>query len=106
MRRRYAVILMPHALDDLDALHAFIAQDSPETADEVYARLRTAILVLQDLPLRHTRATLPEAPHQGFRGGILPDLLCGFRISRIHHSSLAHIPEAATGHHGTRSATD
>ena len=42
--------LHPEALDDLDDLHAYIAEDNPDAADRVRDEIQAAILALVPFP--------------------------------------------------------
>ena len=59
----YKVILTPAALDDLSAIHAYIAPDSPGNAARMAERILDTIDSLSELPHRfpvvRTRRKLP-----------------------------------------------
>ena len=59
----YKVILLPEALSDLEALHAYIAKDSPGNAAKMAGRILDAVEKLADMPRRYgavrTRRRLP-----------------------------------------------
>ncbi|WP_019865860.1 type II toxin-antitoxin system RelE/ParE family toxin [Methylovulum miyakonense] len=50
--KRYAVIIMPEAENNLQDAYSFIAQDSPRNALQWYLQMRDAIQTLETLPLR------------------------------------------------------
>ena len=53
----YQVTWLPGAIDDLDAIAAYIAADSPAHAAAVVARMLTCVAVIAALPKRSsTRA--------------------------------------------------
>lgn len=49
----YKVILLPEALSDLEALHAYIAKESPDNAAKVAGRILDAIEKLALMPRRY-----------------------------------------------------
>jgi plasmid stabilization system protein ParE len=59
----YKVILLPEALSELEALHAYIAKDSPGNAAKMAGRILDAIEKLAGMPRRYatvrTRRRLP-----------------------------------------------
>jgi plasmid stabilization system protein ParE len=52
----YKVILLPEALSDLEAIHAYIAQDSSDNAAGMAARILDAIEGLATMPGRFAPA--------------------------------------------------
>lgn len=60
---RAQVVLSPQALEDLDAIWLFLAEESFELADRIDSEIRDAILRLADFPsLGHTREDLTTLP--------------------------------------------
>ena len=59
----FKVILTPEALDDLSAVHKYIAADSPDNAARMAERILDAVERLSDLPQRfavvRTKRKLP-----------------------------------------------
>ena len=59
----HQVILLPEALSDLEALHAYIAKHSPDNAAKMAGRILDAIEKLAEMPRRYaavrTRRRLP-----------------------------------------------
>ncbi len=52
-KSKYAIILSPEALQDLDDIHIYISnKDGQDQADVILDRLETAILGLEELPKR------------------------------------------------------
>lgn len=48
----YRIILSPEAASDLQSIHEYISQDSPDNAAKMVARLLDAISSLENLPHR------------------------------------------------------
>lgn len=63
MSKRYRVVISNHAERDLDAIYTFIADDSPQNALAVAARLREGTLGLDQFPERFPIAR--ESPIDG-----------------------------------------
>jgi toxin ParE1/3/4 len=74
MAERYRIRLSPEASADIHALHAYIAQDSPDNAADMVARIFASIDLLKTFPYRtaiqrqskrvpHPVRTLPVEPY-------------------------------------------
>jgi plasmid stabilization system protein ParE len=60
---RARVLLSPQALEDLDGIWSFLAEESFQLADRIDAEIRGAILRLADFPgLGHPREDLTDLP--------------------------------------------
>lgn len=89
---RTRVVLSPQALEDLDAIWSFLAEESLELADRIDTEIRDAILRLADFPgLGHARQDLTNLPVRfwaiysylivySLRGGVI-------EIVRVIHGS-------------------
>lgn len=52
MSRRFQVFIHPHAEQDMDDVHEWIARDNPQAADRWYDGLLDALLTLESHPER------------------------------------------------------
>ena len=60
---RARVVLSPQAVEDLDGIWLFLADESPELADRIDGEIRAAIWRIADFPgLGHTRPDLTDLP--------------------------------------------
>lgn len=53
MADRYRIVVLPQAIEDLDRIASYIAQESPQNAKEIYERLWRAMRSLHVFPRRY-----------------------------------------------------
>lgn len=82
----YRVIVLPEALDDLDALTAHIKQDSPQNALQQFHRLWNAAQSLATLPHRYKVHRSARDPDRIIRSMPVPPFFVYYRILEAHRT--------------------
>lgn len=59
MNESYRIIMLPEASGDLERLHEYISQDSPDRAADMVATILDAIASLRSFPERYALVRLP-----------------------------------------------
>ena len=80
MDEAYRIIISPQAAEDLDAIHDFVAQDSPANADKMAERILAAIATLSSFPYRTLVEHAPPQIKHPVRSLVVRPYVVFFRV--------------------------
>ena len=81
MPDRYRVIITPRAAADLDGIHQYIEQNSPQNAADVAAAIIDAVDGLESLPHRYPVYQGGRQPSQAVRRMPVPPFLVYYSVN-------------------------
>ena len=97
MGERYRVIISPRTLSDLEGIHGYVEQDSPQNASAVIRRRMAAVDSLEQLPHRNEVYRGRRQPSEAVRRMPVPPFLIYYRVDDSER-----VVDVITIRHGSR----
>lgn len=98
MARKFNIVLLPAAYDDLDEIFDYILLDNPTAAENTLAKIMVSLRRLENFPNSGARLTAKALKHYNFRMVVVDPYIVFYRfidnvvyIYRILHGSIDYL---------------
>jgi plasmid stabilization system protein ParE len=98
MGKKFDVVLLPAAYEDLDGIFEYILLDNPSAAEDMLTKIITSLRRLEDFPNTGVKLTAKVLKHYNFRMVIVNPYLAFYRfiddvvyVYRILHGSMDYV---------------
>lgn len=98
MEKKYDVVLLPAAYEDLDELFEYILLDNPSAAEDMLTKIMASLHRLEDFPNSGVKLTARVLKHYNFRMVIINPYIAFYRfiddvvyVYRILHGSMDYV---------------
>jgi toxin ParE1/3/4 len=98
MQRKFNVVFLPAAYDDLDEIFKYILLDNPTAAEDILTKIMTSLRRLEDFPNSGVKLTSKSLKHFNFCMVVVDPYLAFYRfidnvvyVYRILHGSMDYI---------------